>query len=97
MICWLDPERLYAGSRVSVFIGMNLGIGDEKDEVETWYFQDTSSFYSKGAYRKDFETSNSEERLYSLPGKTLQVVNCGGLAAPALESAERRAASGKSA
>ena len=98
MIWWLDEERLLLAPDSLVFIDMNLGFGDEKDEVETWYFQDAKSYSSKGAYKKDFETSDDEVRLYQLRREDLyQVVDCKGLAAIASKCAKRRLAVGKSA
>jgi hypothetical protein len=95
MINYSDPRLLFPTPMSMIFIGKNI---DGEDGPNSWYFQDTDSYCSKGLFvnSRNINRKKDKARLYVVNDNQLhQVVDCGCLAEILLECRARRAKAGQ--
>lgn len=90
MVWYDDDQKLYLAPDTLIFVGKNLeNLTDNRD---TWYFQDSHSYWHKGAFTAEERSSMSEPdgNVYCLHEEDLfQIVDMDGLRAE-LEECKRR-------
>jgi hypothetical protein len=91
MVWYCDHEKLLPYIDSLAFIGKNL---EEEVVRDTWYFQDTGSFFELGAFPNNKPGDGRISRLYRLHEEDLfQVVDAEGLSEEVLKFQARTALS----
>lgn len=93
MVSYCDKEKLFPYIDSLVFVGKNL---ETEVTRETWYFQNTESFFELGAFPNNRPGDGCTSHVYLLHEKDLfQIFDVAGLAAELLSFESRTSATQK--